>query len=58
MDWTVYFTKYNAYMPPDERGITYDLCTANCIYRRDLLLELLHEEGSGYWEVVVNRPVT
>ena len=55
IDWAVYFTEYNAYMPPVERGITYDVCAANCIYRRDLLLEFLPEEGSGYWEAVVNR---
>ena len=54
MDWAVYFTEYNSYMPPVERGITYDVCAANCVYRRDLLLEFLPAEGSGYWEAVVN----
>lgn len=58
MDWAVYFTEYNAYMPPVERGMTYDLCTANCIFRCNLLLEFLPTEGSGYWEAVVNRPMT
>ncbi|MHC4166995.1 MAG: hypothetical protein ACYSWQ_08560, partial [Planctomycetota bacterium] len=28
---------------------------ANCVYRRDLLLEFLPEKGSGYWEAVVNN---
>ncbi|MHC4167698.1 MAG: glycosyltransferase family 2 protein, partial [Planctomycetota bacterium] len=55
MDWAVYFTEYNSYMPPVERGITYDVCAANCVYRRDLLLEFLPEKGSGYWEAVVNN---
>ncbi len=54
MDWAVYFTEYNSYMPPVERGDTYDVCAANCVYRRDLLLENLPESGSGYWEAVVN----
>jgi glycosyltransferase involved in cell wall biosynthesis len=57
MDWAVYFTEYNAYMPPVERGTTYDICAANCIYRRDLLLKFLPEQGSGYWEAVVNRSI-
>jgi glycosyltransferase involved in cell wall biosynthesis len=55
MDWAVYFTEYNAYMPPVQRGETYDICAANCVYRRDLLLKHLPEVGSGYWEAGLNH---
>ncbi|MFN0109144.1 MAG: glycosyltransferase [Blastocatellia bacterium] len=55
MDWAVYFTEYNSYMPPLERGATDDVCAANCVYRRDLLLRHLPQEGSGYWEAVLNQ---
>jgi hypothetical protein len=54
-DWAVYFTEYNAYMPPAGRGETDDICAANCIYRRDLLLNHLPAAGSGYWEAGLNR---
>lgn len=54
MDWAVYFTEYNGYMPPLERGDTYDICAANCVYRRDLLLKNLPGQGSGYWEAGLN----
>lgn len=54
VDWAVYFTEYNAYMPPIERGQTYDVCAANCVYRRDLMLEHLPPKGSGYWEAGLN----
>ncbi len=54
-DWAVFFTEYNGYMPPMERGDTYDVCAANCVYRRDLMLEHLPEAGSGYWEAGLNR---
>lgn len=54
-DWAVYFTEYNAYMPPLERGLTDDVCVANCVYRRDLLISHLPETGSGYWEAALNR---
>jgi len=55
MDWAVYFTEYNSYMPPLERGTTDDVCAANCVYRRDLLIKYLPETGSGYWEAVLNH---
>lgn len=55
MDWAVYFTEYNGYMPPMDGGDTFDVCAANCVYRRDLLLEHLPEAGSGYWEAGLNR---
>lgn len=55
IDWAVYFTEYNAYMPPLPRGTTDDVCAANCVYRRDLLLKHLPESGSGYWEANLNR---
>ena len=55
MDWAVYFTEYNAYMPPLDRGLTDDVCAANCVYRRDLLIKYLPEKGSGYWEAVLNQ---
>ena len=55
MDWAVYFTEYNSYMPPLERGLTNDVCAANCVYRRDLLIKHLPETGSGYWEAVLNQ---
>lgn len=55
MDWAVYFTEYNSYMPPAERGDTYDVCAANCVYRRDLLLKHLPDVGSGYWEAGLNK---
>lgn len=54
MDWAVYFTEYNGYMPPIARGETYDVCAANCVYRRDLMLENLPARGSGYWEAGLN----
>lgn len=54
MDWAVYFTEYNSYMPPTEKGTTEDVCAANCVYRRDLLLENLPPSGSGYWEAGLN----
>src|SRR5262249_22942752 len=55
MDWAVYFTEYNAYMPPLERGTTDDICAANCVYKRDLLIKHLPVEGSGYWEAGLNH---
>jgi hypothetical protein len=55
MDWAVYFTEYNSYMPPVERGEAYDVCAANCVYRRDLLLKELPKAGSGYWEAGLNH---
>jgi len=55
MDWAVYFTEYNSYMPPLARGTTDDVCAANCVYRRDLLIRHLPETGSGYWEAVLNQ---
>jgi hypothetical protein len=55
MDWAVYFTEYNSYMPPLERGETQDVCAANCVYRRDLLIRHLPKEGSGYWEAGLNQ---
>lgn len=54
-DWAVYFTEYNAYMPPVEHGETPDICAANCVYRRDLLQEHLPASGSGYWEAGLNK---
>jgi hypothetical protein len=55
MDWAVYFTEYNSYMPPVERGETFDVCAANCVYRRDLLEKHLPTSGSGYWEAGLNK---
>ncbi|MFQ5667865.1 MAG: glycosyltransferase [Candidatus Binatia bacterium] len=55
MDWAVYFTEYNNYMPPVKRGDTADVCAANCVYRRDLLLAHLPAAGSGYWEAGLNH---
>ncbi len=55
IDWAVYFTEYNAYMPPTERGETLDICAANCVYRRDLLQKHLPASGSGYWEAGLNK---
>ena len=55
MDWAVYFTEYNSYMPPVARGEVQDVCAANCVYRRDLLLRYLPEAGSGYWEAGLNH---
>lgn len=54
MDWAVYFTEYNAYMPPVERAETLDVCAANCVYRRDLLTKYLPLVGAGYWEAGLN----
>lgn len=55
VDWAVYFTEYNSYMPPTEPGETLDVCAANCVYRRDLLQEYLPASGSGYWEAGLNK---
>jgi hypothetical protein len=55
MDWAVYFTEYNAYMPPVERTETRDVCAANCVYRRDLLIKHLPSVGAGYWEAGLNH---
>ena len=55
IDWAVYFTEYNSYMPPSERGETLDVCAANCVYRRDLLQKHLPASGSGYWEAGLNK---
>lgn len=55
MDWAVYFTEYNSYMPPAEHGETVDVCAANCVYRRDLLQKHLPASGSGYWEAGLNK---
>jgi len=55
VDWAVYFTEYNSYMPPVRRGETSDVCAANCVYRRDILLQYLPAAGSGYWEAGVNQ---
>jgi glycosyltransferase involved in cell wall biosynthesis len=55
LDWAVYFTEYNSYMPPTARGATANVCAANCVYRRDLLLENLPPRGSGYWEAGLNH---
>ena len=58
MDWAVYFTEYNSYMPPVERGATENICAANCVYRRDLLIEHLPPSGSGYWEAGLNHKLS
>jgi hypothetical protein len=55
VDWAVYFTEYNSYMPPVEKGETFDICAANCVYRRDLLMKHLPDAGSGYWEAGLNQ---
>lgn len=55
MDWAVYFTEYNSYMPPASRGAAADVCAANCVYRRDLLIKHLPPKGSGYWEAGLNH---
>ena len=55
MDWAVYFTEYNSYMPGSTHGETRDVCAANCVYRRDLLLQYLPAAGSGYWEAGLNH---
>lgn len=54
-DWAVYFTEYNSYMPPMTRGRTQDVCTANCVYRRDLLVKGLPSAGGVFWEVGLNH---
>lgn len=54
-DWVVYYTEYNSYMPPVEAGETTNICGANCLYRRDLLIANLPESGSGYWEADLNN---
>jgi hypothetical protein len=53
-DWAVYFTEYNSYMPPIDGSEGTDICAANCVYDRKLLLEHLPPEGSGYWEAGLN----
>jgi hypothetical protein len=55
MDWAAYFTEYNGYMPPGNRNETDDVCAANCVYRRDVLLQYLPAAGSGYWEAGLNH---
>lgn len=55
MDWAVYFTEYNAYMPPGVAGESHDLCVANCVYRRDTIRQYLPSAGSGYWEAGLNQ---
>ncbi len=57
-DWAVYFTEYNSYMPPAIRGRTQDVCSANCVYRRDLLIKYLPDAGSGYWEAGLNHTLS
>lgn len=54
-DWAMYFTEYNAYMPPFERGPTRDICAVNCVFRRDALLRHLPPPGGGFWEAGLNR---
>ena len=55
VDWAVYFTEYNAYMPPADRGENWNICAANCVYHRDLLSKNLPTAGSGYWEAGLNE---
>jgi glycosyltransferase involved in cell wall biosynthesis len=55
MDWAVYFTEYNSYMPPVQRGETADVCAANCVYRRELMIKYLANAGDGYWEAGLNH---
>ncbi len=54
-DWAVYFTEYNSYMPPVDAAEGNNICAANCVYDRKLLLEHLPPEGSGYWEAGLNN---
>ncbi len=54
-DWAMYFTEYNVYMPPFERGPANDICAVNCVYRRDVLLRHLPPPGGGFWEAGLNR---
>jgi glycosyltransferase involved in cell wall biosynthesis len=54
-DWAVYFTEYNSYMPPVDANSSNDICAANCVYDRELLIKYLPPEGSGYWEAGLNR---
>jgi hypothetical protein len=42
-------------MPPVERSEAQDICVANCVYRRDLLVKHLPVAGSGYWEAGLNQ---
>jgi hypothetical protein len=35
--------------------VTDDICAANCVYRRDLLIKHLPAQGSGYWEAGLNH---
>ncbi|HEX6125687.1 MAG TPA: glycosyltransferase [Pyrinomonadaceae bacterium] len=53
-DWAVYFTEYNSYMPPVDGSSANDICAANCVYDRELLIKHLPPEGSGYWEAGLN----
>jgi Glycosyl transferase family 2 len=55
VDWAVYFTEYNGYLPPGNRGETRDVCAANCLYRREVLLRHLATAGSGYWEAGLHQ---
>ncbi len=55
MDWAVYFTEYNSYMPPAVPGETRDVCAANCVYRREPMMKYLAEAGPGYWEAGLNQ---
>ncbi|MFO0839369.1 MAG: glycosyltransferase [Phycisphaerae bacterium] len=55
MDWAVYFTEYNSYMPPWQRGPLYNVCGANCVYRRDLMNQHLPGCSNGYWEAELNH---
>lgn len=55
VDWAVYFTEYNGYLPPGDRGEASDVCAANCLYRREVLLRYLSAADGGYWEAGLHR---
>jgi hypothetical protein len=55
--WAQYFTRYAAFMPPVNAGLTHSLPGNNACYRRDALVAHAGSLVDGFWEAEFNREI-
>ncbi|MFQ5615523.1 MAG: glycosyltransferase [Anaerolineales bacterium] len=53
-DWTLYFARYSAYLPPGPAGPTHDLAGDNAAYKKSDLERCYLEMRAGFWESLVH----